>query len=115
MVSQIKMEENTSPSSVVVIAGYVSVAVGVEQCLWDLLSILIDVYIDGFPWFRVGQEREVDSPCSTEAGHKIASVDINTWRISLQTKLAGVEQFVVRDHGLFSIMVGRFDISYPPF
>ena len=99
-ISEIKMEHHTSSPSVSVKACSTRAMVTVKPCLRDLLPIPIQVQIDFIPWIRVGPQREVDPPCSTEAGHKLASVDINTRRISLQTKLAGVEQFVVRDHGV---------------
>ena len=101
-IAQIQVEQHTSPSGVDAIASIVisNAAGGGKTCLWDPLSILIQVYIDLFPWIKIGIEREVDPPSSTAAGHKLASVDINTRRISPQTKLAGVEQFVVRDHGV---------------
>ena len=99
-IAQIKVEQHTSSPGVVVIAQHSRAAVGDKQNLWDPLSTLIQIYVDCFPWIKVGIEREVDSPSSTEAGHKLASVDINTRRISLKTRLAGVEQFVVRDDGL---------------
>ena len=102
-ISKIQVEEETSPSSVVVIPRDRIAAVGQKFGLWDPLSIFIQQYIDIFPWIRGGVEREVHPPSSTDAGHKLASVDINTRRIALQTKLAGVEQFVVRDEGI----VGR--------
>ena len=73
-------------------------SVGVEVGLGDLDSVLVNKYVDVFARVRPCHEREVDPPSSTETRDKLASVDINPRRISLQTKLAGVEQLVVRDH-----------------
>ena len=99
-ISQIQVEEDTIPSVDTVIARSSRAAVGVKLGLLDLVSIFVDKYGDVFPRIRPGIEREVDPPSSTDASHKLASVDINTRGISLQTKLAGVEQFGVRDHGV---------------
>ena len=100
-IPKIQVEEDTSPSGVGVNARSRIAVVGGKLGLWDLLIILVEGNEDVIPWIRPGIEREVHPPSSTEAGHKLASVDINTRRISLQTRLAGVEQFVVRDHGVF--------------
>ena len=106
-ISQIQVEEDTSPSGVGVRDGVGTsgprdntspgAAGGGENCLWDLLTVFEEKYLYNFFWIRPGIEREVHPPSSTEAGDKLASVDINTRRISLQTRLAGVEQFVVPD------------------
>ena len=100
-ISQVQVEEDTSTSGVGVMVRSTWAAVGDKPSLSDQFSILIQVYVDRFPRIIGGIEREVHPPGSTEAGHKLASVDINTRRISLQTRLAGVKNFVVRDNRAF--------------
>ena len=99
LVSDLQVEQE-APTSSVDISASVQCSVGVEVALRDLDSVFVDKYVDVFPKVRVGHQREVDPPGSTEAGDELASVDINPRRISLQAKLVGVEQFLVRDHGV---------------
>ena len=104
-ISQVQVEEDTSPSGLSLMAISTIGVVGFSPCLWDFFTIFRDKDRDAFPWIRPGIDGEVDPPSSTDAGHKLASVDINTRRISLQTKLAGVEQFAVRDSGVWGIKI----------